>query len=130
MTPVIGKQEGCCGSRGSKQRSCTSDVHPCPQANVTRDATYYVNGSPVGARDIFVVRTARPPCCSPRACLMPRALQRACMCRGEQAGTYWEGVTMMGLTLQSPSQQAASLHVVSATCANDMGQHAVWCKSW
>ena len=31
------------------------------QANVTRDATHYVNGSPVGARDIFVVRPrARP----------------------------------------------------------------------
>lgn len=25
------------------------------QANLTRDATYFVNGSPVGARDIFVV---------------------------------------------------------------------------
>lgn len=27
------------------------------QANLTRDATYFVNGSPVGPRDIFVVRT-------------------------------------------------------------------------
>ena len=26
------------------------------QGNLTRDATYFVNGSPVGARDIFVVR--------------------------------------------------------------------------
>ena len=26
------------------------------QANLTRDATYFVNGSPVGARDMFVVR--------------------------------------------------------------------------
>lgn len=26
------------------------------QANLTRDATYFVNGSPVGPRDIFVVR--------------------------------------------------------------------------
>ncbi len=26
------------------------------QANLTRDATYFLNGSPVGARDIFVVR--------------------------------------------------------------------------
>ncbi len=25
------------------------------QANLTRDATYFVNGSPVGARDIIVV---------------------------------------------------------------------------
>lgn len=32
------------------------------QGNLTRDATYFVNGSPVGARDIFVVS----PCLLPR----------------------------------------------------------------
>ena len=34
------------------------------QGNVTRDATYYLNGSPVGARDIFVVC---PPVCQCRS---------------------------------------------------------------
>ena len=31
------------------------------QANLTRDATYFVNGSPVGARDIFVVGIPAKP---------------------------------------------------------------------
>lgn len=31
------------------------------QANLTRDATYFVNGSPVGARDMFVVRVPSAP---------------------------------------------------------------------
>ena len=30
------------------------------QANVTRDATFFVNGSPIGARDIFVVCSLPP----------------------------------------------------------------------
>ena len=32
------------------------------QGNLTRDATYFVNGSPIGARDIFVVRFAYISC--------------------------------------------------------------------
>ena len=81
------------------------------QANLTRDATYFVNGSPVGARDIFVVRSQTCKCCEvvhtfaevtmlsgrPQR-IEGRIIARVCFSGGQKSSmTSWEELTCAGV---------------------------------
>ena len=45
------------------------------QGNLARDATYFLNGTPVGARDLFQVRIPCPTLAAPLSILCGTALQ-------------------------------------------------------